>query len=92
MNTQTADMIDTVNNLKQNIKSMIDGLFSLDIDKVLNDTNNKMNETLNSIKEYNNHFNSFKIPEELIKFLDTYGDNVIQRAYDGFETLIISKF
>ena len=88
MNTQTADMIDTVNNLKQNIKSMIDGLFSLDIDKVLNDTNNKMNETLNSIKEYNNHFNSFKIPEELIKFLDTYGDNVIQRAYDGFETLI----
>ena len=88
MNSQTANMIDTVNDLKQSIKSIIDDLFSLNINKVLNDTNNKMNETLNSIKEYNNHFNSFKIPEELIQFLDTYGDNVIQRAYDGLETLV----
>ena len=88
MNQQTNDMIQTVNELKQTIRSMINDLFTLDIEKVLDETNIKMNNTIDSIKEYNDYFNSFKIPEELINFLNTYGDNVIQRAYDGIETYI----
>ena len=88
MNEKTNDMIQTVEELKQTIKSEIDDIFSSDIDEILNKTNNKMNETLDSIKEYNTHFNSFKIPEQLINYLETYGDNVIQKAYDGIEALI----
>ena len=88
MNKETDDMIKTINTLKLEIKSMIDDLFSLDIDIILNKTNSKMNETLDSIKAYTNHFESFKIPEKLLYFIDTYGDNVIQRSYDGLETLI----
>ena len=88
MNKQTDDMIQTVNELKQTIKSLIDDLFSPDIEEILNKTNNKMNETLNSINEYYTHFNSFKIPDQLINFLESYGDNILQRAYDGIETFI----
>ena len=88
MNKQTNDMIQTVDELKQTIKSLIDDLFSSDIEEILNKTNNKMNETLNSINQYNTHFNSFKIPDQLINFFESYGDNTIQRAYDGIETFI----
>ena len=88
MNEKTNDMIQTVDELKQTIKSEIDDIFSSDIDEILNKTNNKMNETLDSIEEYYTHFNSLKIPEQFINYLETYGDNVIQKAYDGIETLV----
>ena len=88
MNERTQDMIDTVDSLKIDIKLLFDELFSLDVDAVLNQTNKKMNETLDSIKEYNNHIQSFQIPENLIKFINSYGANVIQPSYRGLESLI----
>ena len=88
MNSQANDMILTTNELKEKIKSIIDDLFSLDIEEVLQETNKKMNITIDSIKNYTTHFNSFKFPEALISFLDNYGDSVVRRAYDGLETLI----
>ena len=68
LNDQTNDLIKTINDLKQNIKSMFDDLFSLDIEEVLNEANTKMKVILDSVEEYKTHFNSFKIPEELILF------------------------
>ena len=47
-----------------------------------------MNDTLESIKEYNTFFNSFKIPDELINFLNNYGFNTIQPNYKGLEELL----
>ena len=88
MDEQTKDMIETVENLKQQVKSIFDDLFSIDIDKVLNETNYKMNVTLDSINEYNNYFISFKIPEELIKFLNSYGKSTIEPTYKGLENLL----
>ena len=88
MDEQTKDMIETVENLKQQVKSIFDDLFSIDIDKVLNETNYKMNVTLDSINEYNNYFNSFKIPEEFIKFLNSYGKSTIEPTYKGLENLL----
>ena len=88
MNAQTNEMIQTVNDLKEEIRSIFDDLFSLDIEKVLTETNNKMNDTLESIKEYNTFFNSFKIPDKLINFLNNYGFNIIQPNYKGIEELL----
>ena len=88
MNEQTQDMIDTVNNLKVDIKMLFDDLFTLNIESVLNETNNKMYETLDSIKEYREHFKSFQIPKSLINFINNYGKNVIQPSYTGLEALI----
>jgi hypothetical protein len=47
-----------------------------------------MNETLDSIKNYNNHFKSFKIPDDLIEYMNNFGKNVIQPSYKGLESLI----
>ena len=57
LNDQTNDLIKTINDLKQNIKSMFDGLFSLDIEEVLNEANTKMKVILDSVEEYKTHFN-----------------------------------
>ena len=88
MNAQTADLIQTIDDLKTAIKSKIDDLFTLDIDKVLNEINDKMNITLDSIMEYNNHFKSFEIPRELITFVESYGNNEIKPIYHGIEYLL----
>jgi hypothetical protein len=44
--------------------------------------------TLDSIKEYEIYFQSFNFPDNLIAFFDSYGDNIIQGAYEDLETLI----
>ena len=91
INDQTNSLLQTVNDLKQDITLKFDDLFSLDIEEVLNETNNKMNDTLDSIKEYKTHFDSFKIPEELILFFETYVNNEIQPVYQGLDILINKK-
>ena len=91
MNELTDDMIQTVNELKENIKLFFDDFLSLDIDKVLNQTNYQMNITIDSIEEYNYHFNSFKIPEELIKYLLNYGNDIIKPFYEKIENFINSE-
>ena len=91
INDQTNSLLQTVNDLKQDITLKFDHLFSLDIEEVLNETNNKMNDTLDSIKEYKTHFDSFKIPEELILFFQTYVNNEIQPVYQGLDILINKK-
>ena len=88
MNAQTNEMIQIVEDLKIQIRLTIDDLFTVDIEKILNQTNYLLNLTLDSIKEYEVNFQSFKFPENLISFFDSYGDNKIQVAYEGLETLI----
>ena len=88
MNEQTSDMIQTINYLKEDIESLFDDLFSLDIEKVLNQSNYQMNVTLDSIEEYKNHFDSFKIPEKLIEYSLNYGNNIIKPSFEKLELLI----
>ena len=88
MNAKTNDMIQTINNLKESVRVMFDDLFSLDVEQILNQTNSKMNITLDSIKEYDNYFNSFKVPQDLINFINNYGKTTIQPAYIPIETLL----
>ena len=88
LNDLTSDMIQTINGLKQNIKSLFDDLFSLEIEQVLNQTNTQMNITLNSIEEYNNYFNTFKLPEDLIEYSLNYGNIRIKPCYEKIESFI----
>ena len=73
MNKETKEMVSNVEDLRESLKVKIDDLFSLDPDEVLSDINNKMDNTLNSIDEYNKHFETFKISEYLENFLNYYG-------------------
>ena len=88
MNDQTNNMIQTIEDLRLKMKLSIDDIFTVDIENVLDETNKRLNMTLDSIKEYEVYLNSFKFPDNLIVFLDSYGDTIIQSSYDGLETLI----
>ena len=73
MNEKTAEMILSVEEKRESLKAKIDDLFSLEPDTVLNDINNKINNTLYSINKFNSHFNTFKISENLPNFLNNFG-------------------
>ena len=88
MNEQTNDMIQTVDNMKIEIKSLFDDVFTLDVEKVLTESNKKMNETLKSIEEYQEHFKSFSIPEDIINYLINYAKENLLPIYLPIENII----
>ena len=51
-------------------KFKFDNLFSFDSNTFLSQIQSKLNDTNNIIEEYNSHFSSFKISQEVNKFLD----------------------
>ena len=88
MNAKTAQMINTIKNERESLKSKIDDYFTLEPDSVLNDINLKLNNTLNSIKKYKAHFNTFKISDDISQFLNNYGDNSIKPKFEQFVNLV----
>ena len=88
MNEQSNSIKQLVGDLKVEIRSLFDDFFSLDVENVLIEANNKMNETLDSIEEYKNHFDSFKIPNELIQYINNYGKTIIYPIYQPMQNFI----
>ena len=82
-------MVLSVEELRESLKVNIDDIFSLNPDEVLNDINNKMNNTLSSIYKYNNHFDTFKISENLVTFLNYYGSTNIQSKFSRILNIFI---
>ena len=85
MNQKTNEMVKLVNEQKTILKSKIDDLFSLDSDKVLNEVNQKINNTLDSINDYNNYFESFTISNDIKEYLNQYGDTVMNPVFETFK-------
>ena len=83
MNEKTADMVLSVVEKREMLKANLDDLFSLEPDEVLNDINNKINNTLRVIDRYNNHLNDFKISDNFVDFLNNYGNDIIKPKFDG---------
>jgi len=83
MNEKTADMVLKVADQRELLKSFLDDIFSLEPDSVLNDINNKINNTLRSINKFNTHFTDFNISDNLVDYLNNYGKNNIQPKFDG---------
>ena len=81
MNEKTKEMFMLVKEQKEVLKSKIDDLFSLDSDQVLYEVNEKINNTLESINEYNNYFETFKISKDTYDFLNNYGNSSIKPIY-----------
>jgi len=88
MNDQTNEMIQVIEDSKLKMRLTIDDLFTVDTEKVLNQTNYIINITLDSIKEYEIYFKSFNFLDKLVNFFDSYGDTIIRGAFDGLEKLI----
>ena len=91
INLKTNEMIITIRNETQILKSKIDDLFIIEPDIVLNDINLKINNTIDSIKKFNSHLNTFQISEELINYLNDYGEIKIKPFYESLINLLNSK-
>ena len=78
----------SIKNERKNFKSQIDDYFTIEPDTVLNDINLKLNNTIYSIKQYNEHFNKFSISSDLTDFLNKYGDNSIKPKFEQFNIVV----
>ena len=79
MNNNLYELIELINYQKEMLKVEIDNCFTLEPEEVLNDINNKLNITLNSINDYYN--NKFNISEDFKDYLNNYGNDIIKPYY-----------
>ncbi len=82
MNTKTNEMIETIKNNKELLQIELEDIFQIEPDAVLKDINVKINNTLDSIKKFNSNLNTFKISDELINYLNSYGETKIKPSYE----------
>ena len=88
LNKKTEEMIRNVRSQRELIKIRIDDLFSLNPDEVLNEINTQINNTKNSIKDYQQHENEFKISNQIIDYLNDFGKTIILPSYEKIKTLL----
>ena len=95
-NNYTNTMDNNLNELKKNIyeqkeklKVEIDDYFTLEPEEILNEINNKINITLESVDEYNNkYYDGFTISMDFNNYLNNYGNNKILPLYEKLISLI----
>ena len=88
MNEKTNEIIQFVNEKKVLIKSKLSGFFSLDSDQVLIEVNQKINNTLAAINNYEDYFKSFEIPNSIFTFLNKYGNSIIKPKFNDLNTIL----
>ena len=93
LNEETEKLYNLINESREKFISEMEGLFTLDLEEILDEINLQINKTIISIDEYNFHLNLFKIPEKFREFLNNYGRNNIKPIYDEFKNTLdeISK-
>ena len=91
LTSATKDMKEFVEKRKIELKAELDTTFSLDSDSILADTQSKLNKTKTAVDDYNAHFTTFKISEEVINFLDNYGNDVLAPKYRQIKDLLDQK-
>ena len=84
INKETNIMLSFIEEIKEKLKKNFNKTFSLDSDTSLSDMNDKLNNTLKAIKLYNSQLESFKIPIEIVEYLNNFGQEII---YDKFKEI-----
>ena len=88
LNEATKDMKDYIENSKIELKAELDNVFNLDSDSVIANIQVKLNNTKLAVEKYIEHFGTFKISEEVINFLDTFGEKIMVPKYKQIKELL----
>ena len=88
LNKETNKMLNFVEENKDVAKAELNEIFTLQVDDVLSNIENKLNNTLKSVETYNLHFNSFNIPDNVILFLEHYISNTISPKYEEINNIL----
>ena len=83
---KTNEIINYVEEKKEDLKSQIGNFFSLGTEQVLTEVNQKINNTLKAIENYKEYFESFEIPNSITEFLNDYGNQYIHPLFKKMKT------
>lgn len=84
---ESENMKEYIQRTLEEVRDILDEIEVMEPDEILIDIDNKLNQTLKAIDEYNKHFNSFKIPEEVKSYLDNYAKVNIIPNYNYTEDI-----
>jgi len=91
LNTSTEEMKYFIELSKIQMKVELDKIFALDSNSILADIQTKLDKTNSSIEEYKAHFEKFKISQEVIDFLDKFGEEMIAPKYKEIKDFLDEK-
>ena len=91
LDEKTKDMIKVFYNEKNILIEKIDDLFSLEENKELNEVNRKINQTLESIQNYNHFVNTFEISNDVVNFFNDYGKTTLLPLFQKFDKDLYNK-
>ena len=81
----TEGILKIINNRRSYLKTILDDIDSIDPDDVLNEINSKKNITNETLSEYKQHLNQFKISNELVDYLYNFVENEIYPPFLRFK-------
>ena len=91
INKETNDMINFIENNRDYLRLKLNEIFTLNTDTILTDLEQKLNNTVKAINSYNSHFNSFKLSNEIMTFLDSFGTNIIFPKYKDIKEMLDNR-
>ena len=84
---ESENMKKYIRNIIEEARDILDQIEIMEPDEILNDIDNKLNQTLKAIDDYNTHFKSFKIPDVVISYLNKYVDKDILPNYKDIKDI-----
>lgn len=87
LDEKTEKILRIMNSNRDYLKIILDDIYSIDPDDVLNEINTKLNSTSEAIVEYNDHFYTFNISNELVEYLYNYGEKEVYPFFKDIKSL-----
>ena len=88
LSNKSHNIVNIINEQTEILKIRLANLFILDSDKTVEEINIKINKGLEAIKEYNDLSNNFILSEELIDYLENYGNNTLIPCFTGINNIL----
>ena len=88
LKNESENMKEYIQRTLEDVRDTLDLIEIMEPDEILNDIDNKLNETLKAIDDYNTHFKSFKIPQGVISYLKKYVDAEILPNYNDINDIL----
>ena len=90
LNKESNDTIKTIEDNLQIIETKFKDVNTVKLSDIKNENQNKINNLIKSIKEYNTHGKNFKFSNEVTKFFDEYSLKYLLPQYEGLYLILFN--
>ena len=88
LNKETNEANYVIKKMKEQSRDYLNKIFTLNPDDILVNIENKLNNTVRAVEAYNYQFNTFKISNEVYKYLNNFGHDIILPIYKYIKELL----